>query len=152
MLFVLLFVATPLIELAILVYLGSLIGALYTILIVVATGLLGAILARNQGLATLSKIRSSIKRGVLPSSDLFQVALILIGGLLLLTPGLITDLAGFAMLIPQTRDIVAKRLRKFIERKIQQREINYWEIRYVMLQDYTKGGIVQHPTKACFVN
>lgn len=129
MLFVLLFVVTPLVELAILVYLGSLIGALYTILIVVATGLLGALLARNQGLDTLSRIRSSIERGVLPSSDLFQVALILIGGLLLLTPGLITDLAGFAMLIPQTRDIVAKRLRKFIERKIQQREINYWEIR-----------------------
>ena len=129
MLFVLLFVVTPLVDLAILVYLGSLIGALYTILIVVATGLLGALLARNQGLATLSRIRSSIERGVLPSCDLFQGALILIGGLLLLTPGLITDLAGFAMLIPQTRDIVAKWLRNFIQRKIQQREIHYWEIR-----------------------
>jgi len=126
---VLLFVVTPLIELADLVYLGTLIGVLYTILIVVATGLIGAFLAKNQGLTTFSRIRSSIERGVLPADELFQGALILLGGLLLLTPGLITDLAGFAMLIPQTRNIVAKWLRGLIQRKIQQREVHYWEIR-----------------------
>ncbi len=126
---VLLFIVTPLIELAVLVYLGTLLGVLYTILIVIATGLIGAFLAKNQGLATFSRIGSSIERGVLPAEELFQGALILIGGLLLLTPGLITDLAGFAMLIPQTRNAVAKRLRGLIQRKIQQREIHYWEIR-----------------------
>ncbi len=125
----LLFVVTPLVELAILIYLGTLIGALYTILIVVTTGLLGAFLARRQGLATLSRIRSSIERGILPSDDLFQAVLILIGGLLLITPGLITDLAGFAMLIPQTRNIVTKWLRNLIQRKIERREIHYWRIR-----------------------
>ena len=129
MIFVLLFVVTPLVELAILIYLGTLIGALYTILIVVITGLLGAFLARRQGLATLSRIRSSIERGILPSDDLFQAVLILIGGLLLITPGLITDLAGFAMLIPQTRNIVTKWLRNLIQRKIERREIHYWKIR-----------------------
>jgi UPF0716 protein FxsA len=129
MIFVLLFVVTPLVELAILIYLGTLIGALYTILIVVITGLLGAFLARRQGLATLSRIRSSIERGILPSDDLFQAVLILIGGLLLITPGLITDLAGFAMLIPQTRNIVTKWLRNLIQRKIERREIHYWRIR-----------------------
>lgn len=129
MILVLLFVVTPLVELAILIYLGTLIGALYTILIVVITGLLGAFLARRQGLATLSRIRSSIKRGILPSDDLFQAVLILIGGLLLITPGLITDLAGFAMLIPQTRNIVTKWLRNLIQRKIERREIHYWRIR-----------------------
>ncbi|MEE9529206.1 MAG: FxsA family protein [Dehalococcoidia bacterium] len=129
MLIVILFVVTPLVELAILIYLGTLIGALYTILIVVITGLLGAFLARRQGLATLSRIRSSIERGILPSDDLFQAVLILIGGLLLITPGLITDLAGFAMLIPQTRNIVTKWLRNLMQRKIERREIHYWRIR-----------------------
>ena len=126
---ILLFVVTPLVELAILVYLGTIIGALYTILIVVATGLAGAFLARNQGLATLSRIRSSIERGVIPSAELFQGTLILAGGLLLLTPGIVTDLVGFIMLIPQTRTIITRWLRSLIQRKIQKGEVHYWEIR-----------------------
>ena len=129
MLIVILFVVTPLVELAILIYLGTLIGTPYTILIVVITGLLGAFLARRQGLATLSRIRSSVERGILPSGDLFQAVLILIGGLLLITPGLITDLAGFAMLIPQTRNIVTKWLRNLIQRQIERGDVRYWRIR-----------------------
>ena len=129
MLFALIFVVTPLVELAILIYLGTLIGALYTILIVVITGLLGALLARRQGLATLSRIRNSVEQGVLPSGELFQAVLILIGGLLLLTPGLITDLVGFALLIPQSRNVVTRWLRNFIQRKIERKETIYWRIR-----------------------
>ena len=126
---VLIFIATPIVELAVLVYIGTLLGVLYTILIVVITGLIGAFLAKNQGLTTLSRIRSSTESGVLPTAELLQGALILIGGLLLLTPGLITDLVGFGMLIPQARNIVAKGLSGFIQRNVQQREIHYWEIR-----------------------
>jgi UPF0716 protein FxsA len=129
MLFALIFVVTPLVELAILVYLGTLIGALNTILIVVITGLLGAFLARRQGLATFSRIRNSVEQGVLPSGDLFQAVLILIGGLLLLTPGLITDLVGFALLIPLTRNVVTRWFRNFIQRKIERKETLYWRIR-----------------------
>ena len=129
MLFALIFVVTPLVELAILIYLGTIIGALYTILIVVITGLLGAFLARRQGLATLTRIRNSTEQGVLPSGELFQAVLILIGGLLLLTPGLITDLVGFAMLIPQTRNVVTRWLRNLIQRKIERKETLYWRIR-----------------------
>jgi len=125
----LLFVLTPLVELAILVYLGTLIGALYTILIVVATGILGAFMARNQGLATLSRIRGSIERGIIPSNEIFDGALILAGGLLLLTPGIITDIIGFAMLVPQTRRIIGRWLRSLIRRRIQRGEIHYWEVR-----------------------
>ena len=129
MIFVLLFIVTPLVELAILIYLGTLIGIINTILIVVTTGILGAFLARTQGLATLSRIRSSMERGILPSDELFQGSLIVIGGLLLVTPGMITDLVGFAMLIPQTRNIVIKWLRKLIQRKIERREIHSWRLR-----------------------
>jgi UPF0716 protein FxsA len=88
----LLFVLIPLAELAILVYLGTIIGPFYTILIVVLTGILGAILMRSRGLAILSRIRSNLQRGILPTNELFDGALILVGGLLLLTPGIITDI------------------------------------------------------------
>lgn len=125
----LLFVLTPLIELAILVYLGTIIGALYTILIVVATGILGAFMARNQGLAAISRIRGSIERGIIPSDEIFDGALILAGGLLLLTPGVITDIIGFAVLVPQIRRIIGRWLRSLIRRRIQRGEIRYWEVR-----------------------
>ena len=126
---VLLFVLTPLVELAILVYLGTIIGALYTILIVVATGVLGAVLARHQGLTVLSRIRSNIERGILPSNELFHGALILVGGLLLLTPGIITDILGLMVLVPQTRRIIGRWLLSVIRRRIQNGEIHYWEVK-----------------------
>lgn len=125
----LLFVLTPLIELAILVYLGTIIGVLYTLLIVIATGVLGAFMARNQGLAIISRIRSSIERGIIPSEELFEGALILVGGLLLLTPGIITDIVGFTLLVPQTRRTIGRRLRSLIQRRIQRGQIQYWEVR-----------------------
>ncbi len=124
----LLFILMPLIELAILVYLGTIIGALYTILIVVATGILGAVMARHQGLAALSRIRSSIESGIMPANELFDGALILAGGLLLLTPGIITDIVGFAVLVPQTRRIIRRLIRSLIHRRIQRGEIHYREV------------------------
>lgn len=125
----LLFVLTPLVELAILIYLGTIIGALYTILIVVATGILGAFMARNQGLATLSRIRSNFECGIIPSNELFHGALILAGGLLLLTPGVITDIVGFAVLVPQTRRLIGRWILSLIRRRIERGEIHYWEMR-----------------------
>jgi UPF0716 protein FxsA len=125
----LLFMLTPLVELATLIYLGTVIGALYTILIVVGTGIVGASLAWNQGLATLSKIRSSLECGTIPSSELLHGALILAGGLLLLTPGVITDIIGFVLLIPQTRFLVVIWLRGMIRRRIQRGDIFYRELR-----------------------
>ena len=125
----LLFILIPLIELAILVYLGTIIGALYTVLIVVATGILGAVMARHQGLAALSRIRSSIESGIMPANELFDGALILAGGLLLLTPGIITDIVGFAVLVPQTRRIIGRWIRSLIHRRIQRGKIHYREVR-----------------------
>jgi UPF0716 protein FxsA len=125
----LLFVTTPLSELALLVYLGTVIGPWYTILIVVATGAIGAYLARNQGLATLAKIRSSIQQGIIPSRELLEGALILAGGLLLLTPGVITDTVGFLVLIPPSRRAIARYLLALVRRRIERGAIHYWEVR-----------------------
>jgi UPF0716 protein FxsA len=127
--FVLVFVGIPLAELALLIYIGNLIGVWSTILIVVTTGIVGALLAKQQGIATLSRIRGNVERGILPSDDLLQGVLILIGGLLLLTPGIITDLAGFAMLIPPTRRIVTRWLQRLLQGKISRGETHYWRIR-----------------------
>ncbi|MDY6893108.1 MAG: FxsA family protein [Chloroflexota bacterium] len=126
---VLVFVITPLVELALLIYLGTIIGVWYTILIVVITGIIGAYLARSQGMATVYRIQSSVGRGEIPSNELFEGALILVGGLLLLTPGIVTDALGFTLLIPQTRRVMRVWLLGLIRRRIERGEIHYWQMR-----------------------
>jgi UPF0716 protein FxsA len=125
--FAVLFILTSLVELAILVYLGFIIGILYTILTVVATGILGAIMARHQGMATLSRIRISVECGTIPSNELFEGVLVLAGGLLLLTPGVITDIVGLALLVPKTRRTIANWLGRVIRRRIEMGKLHYWE-------------------------
>lgn len=125
----LLFVLVPLAELSLLVYIGTLVGVLYTVLIVVATGLVGAVLARYQGLATLSRVRTSLEQGILPANELFEGLLILVGGLLLLTPGVLTDAVGFALLVPYTRRTVAGWVRRWLGRRMAKGEAGYWELR-----------------------
>lgn len=125
----LLFIFVPLVELALLVYIGTLIGPWYTILIVVVTGIVGAVLAKRQGTAIVNRIRSSLEQGTMPPDELIAGALVLIGGLVLLTPGVITDICGFALLIPRTRRAVAGWLRRAIQRRIERGEVSYWRIR-----------------------
>ncbi|MCA9741528.1 MAG: FxsA family protein [Deferribacteres bacterium] len=100
---VLLFIGLPLIELAILVKLGEVLGFWPTIGLVVITGFWGAYLARLQGFWVLRKIQNEMAAGRIPTGDLVDGLLILIGGIVLLTPGLLTDLAGFALLVPYVR-------------------------------------------------
>lgn len=101
----LLFTIIPLIELSILIKVGSLIGVLNTISIVIITGFLGAYLARSQGISVIRDIQSDLAEGRLPSHRLFDAACILAGGVVLLTPGLITDFLGLLLLMPFTRAI-----------------------------------------------
>ncbi len=126
---ILLFTVIPLVELAILLHLGSVIGVWNTILIVVVTGLAGAFLARRQGLAVVGKMRASLEQGLVPGEELLHGLLILAGGLLLLTPGLLTDVVGFALLIPRSRRCALHWLRRRISRSVQQGQAHYWQIR-----------------------
>lgn len=126
---ILLFTVTPLIELALLLQLGSIIGVWYTILIVVITGTIGALLARRQGVAVVARMRSSMDQGLLPGEELLQGLLVLAGGLLLLTPGLLTDIVGFALLITRTRKLALRWLKRMLERRINQGQVQYWQIR-----------------------
>jgi len=111
----LLFVGVPLLELFILVQVGKVVGVLPTIGLVVLTGVAGATLARLEGLRTLLKLRSELAGGRLPSGALFDGAAILFGGALLLTPGILTDFVGFSFLLPPTRKVLLKRIRKGLE-------------------------------------
>ena len=104
----LLFVFLPMIELYLLIVLGSRIGPMPTIGLIVLTGIIGATLARQQGLSTLARIQNELKQGRAPTQELVEGAMILVGGLVLLTPGILTDIFGFAMMVPGIRKSLAK--------------------------------------------
>ena len=103
----LLFLLVPLIEIYLLIKIGGVIGAFPTVVLVVLTAVIGAALARHQGLATLQRLQATMARGETPAIEMFEGVLLLTGALLLLTPGFLTDLLGFACLIPLTRRALA---------------------------------------------
>jgi len=109
----LLFITVPLIEVLILIKLGSLFGFWPTIFLVIGTGILGAYLAKLYGLTIWYKIQQDLQAGLMPADKLVDGLLILIGGIVLLTPGLLTDLLGFMLLIPFTRSY----FKRFAKRK-----------------------------------
>lgn len=96
-------ILVPLAEILVLIESGRLIGVWPTVLLVVLTGIAGSWLLRHQGLAVLGQIQAELATGQLPGSTLLDGALVLAGGLLLMTPGFCTNLAGFTMLVPSTR-------------------------------------------------
>lgn len=98
-----LFTLLPVAEIYLLAKAGGVIGAWPTVAAVLFTGLAGAWLARRQGLSTLARIREGLARGVPPTGELADAALILLAGVLLITPGFITDGMGLVLLLPPAR-------------------------------------------------
>jgi UPF0716 protein FxsA len=119
----LLFILVPLLELVLLIELGQVVGLWPTLGLVVATGAAGAALARAQGLRTLFAFQEASAGGRLPAQEIQDGLAILVGGALLLTPGLITDIVGFSLLLPPTRKWIQARLRKALLRRVQEGEI-----------------------------
>ncbi len=120
---ILLFTLVPLIELAILIKIGHYIGVGNTIAIVILTGITGAYLAKIQGLITLRRIQEDINQGIMPADKLFDGVLILCSGILLLTPGLLTDIIGFMGLIPLTRNLLKRWIKAKVEDIISQGKV-----------------------------
>jgi len=104
----LLFTVVPLVELFLLVKLGTVVGVGPTIALVIFTGVLGAWLARQQGLGVLRRLRVELAAGRMPAGALIDGLLILVAGAVLLTPGLLTDALGFVLLVPPSRAVVRR--------------------------------------------
>ena len=109
------FTIIPVVEIYLLIQIGTIFGALTSIALVIVTGFLGAYLARIQGLQTLFRIQKSLREGQMPSGELLDALLIGIAGLVLLTPGFLTDAFGFLLLIPNTRTAIKQWLHRQIE-------------------------------------
>lgn len=118
----LLFTLVPVIEIYLLLQLGHRVGAMPTVLLVIGTGALGAWLARQQGLRTWLEARDELAVGRLPTSALIDGILILVAGAVLLTPGLLTDLCGFALLTPAIRRAVRGWLTQRFRRGLDSRQ------------------------------
>jgi len=123
---ILLFTIVPFIELTLLIEIGSYIGTLNTIMIVIVTGIIGAFMARIAGLTVFLKIQENLREGIFPRDELFDGVLILISGAFLLTPGLLTDALGFFLLIPFGRLVVKGWLKEILKTRIDRNEITYW--------------------------
>jgi UPF0716 protein FxsA len=113
----LLFTIVPLVELVLLIKIGGVIGVAPTIAIVIGTGVLGAWLARWQGLAVLRRIGDEMAAGRLPTDALIDGLLVLVAAAMLLTPGFLTDSAGFLLLVPGTRTKVRRLVAAAMARK-----------------------------------
>ncbi len=131
----LLFIGVPLLELVLLVQLGQWIGLWPTLGIVVLTGVAGATLARMEGMRTLWSFRGELARGRLPSQAIFDGLAILVGGALLLTPGLLTDVVGFSLLLPPPRRWIQGRIRRRLEEQIRDGAFNISVIRPFPMDD-----------------
>ncbi len=106
-------------ELYILIEAGRTIGLGPTIGLIMLTGIAGAWLARSQGTEIVRRIQDETARGQMPAITLIDGALVLVGGLLLLTPGFFTDILGFSFLVPVTRDLWRKGLSAWLQRQVQ---------------------------------
>lgn len=120
-----LFTLVPVIELYVLIEAGRQFGVVPTIAMIFFTGIAGAFLARSQGFNLINRIQRDLNDGRLPAGEMMDGAMILAGGLLLLTPGFCTDLFGFCLLTPATRDIFKVWLQKWLEKKMARGEIHF---------------------------
>lgn len=114
----LVFTIVPAIELVLLIVIGTHIGTLNTIAIVLATGFLGAYMVRAEGLNVLTRLQRTVAEGGFPGEDILDGVMVLVSGALLITPGIITDVVGFLVVIPQTRELIKNALKNYLKGKI----------------------------------
>ncbi|ANU25723.1 FxsA family protein [Planococcus versutus] len=111
-------IIVPSLELALLIWAGGKLGFFATMAIIVATGLLGAFLAKKQGMKAFRDIQSGMNSFQAPGEQLLNAAFVLVGGVLLLTPGFITDAVGFTLLFNPTQKIYKPFIYKLIHKKM----------------------------------
>jgi len=119
------FTLIPALEIYLLIEIGTFIGALNTVMLVIITGFAGAYLARLQGLQTMLRVRTSLQQGIMPTEDLIDALIIFAAGIVLLTPGFLTDLAGLLLLFPPTRAYFKRLMKLKFEQWAANRTITY---------------------------
>ncbi len=117
LLLLLAFIGVPIIEIAVLIQVGGWIGLWPTLGLIVLTAILGSMELRSQGLATVNKLREQMDRGELPAQTLFDGVCLLFAGALLLTPGFVTDIAGFSLFFPPVRAFLRVTLGSYVARR-----------------------------------
>ena len=120
----LLFIVVPVVELGLLIRLGGFLGLLPTLGLIMATGIIGASLAKQQGLSVFRRFQAETQAGRLPGDALLDGAIILFAGALLLTPGILTDIVGFLGLIPPARTALKRMLRASMARAVERGQVN----------------------------
>lgn len=118
-----LLIVIPACEIGVFLLAGKTIGIWTTIALIILTGVLGAYLAKKQGLEIVRKAQHDMQYGQVPGEAILEGICILIGGLFLLTPGFISDVFGFLLLIPQTRFLFMGPLKKWIRKWIEGRNV-----------------------------
>lgn len=121
--FLLLCALVPLIEIYLLMKIAGAIGALNTIALVIVSALLGVMLARREGVRTMRQISDSLKRGAIPAEEMIDTVLIFLAGILLLIPGVLSDGVAFLLLIPYTRTLFKRWLRRRFDRAVATRNL-----------------------------
>lgn len=116
-----LFVLVPLLDIALLFQVGSVLGTANTLLLVIATGAVGAWLFRREGSRAWLAWQEAMAQGRLPEEGILGAAMLLVGAAWLLTPGVVTDAVGFLLLLPPTRKLAASLIRPWLKRSIAQR-------------------------------
>ena len=113
-----LFLLLPIAELYVIIQVGQAIGLVPTLAILVLDGFVGAALARSQGRAAWERFNRALAEGRVPARETFDGAMIILGGALLLTPGFITDVVGFSLLLPPTRALVRAAVSRLARRRM----------------------------------
>ncbi|MBW2201790.1 MAG: FxsA family protein [Deltaproteobacteria bacterium] len=118
------FTLIPVAEIYALIKIGGYIGAFNTVLMVILTAFAGAYLAHLQGMQTMLRIRASLQQGLMPKDEMMDAVIIFVAGIVLLTPGFITDLAGLLLLLPVTRQHFKRFLKYKLDQYIKNQEIH----------------------------
>ena len=113
-----LFTVVPTIELYVLLQIGATIGGAETILLVIITGILGARMAHREGLSVIRQIQEDAVNGVPPADKLVEGLMVLVGGILLVTPGVMTDFFGLSLIFPLTRRLMATRAKGLLKERM----------------------------------
>lgn len=116
----LLFTLVPLAELALLIEIGEWLGVLPTVALVLLTGIAGAALARREGIRTWGRVQDELSAGRVPGGEMLHALVVVVAGAFLVTPGVLTDVAGLSLLVRPVRSVVIRRVRRSMEARIRE--------------------------------